>query len=59
MTSEGVWEHFIQIIAPAIFKWQVEDASEKAGSGDLGKLLNEGLKKALISNEDMSEVFTD
>ena len=57
MTPDGVWDHFVQIVAPAISKRQIEDAcTEKAGSGDLVKLLQEALKKAINSNEDMSEV---
>ena len=58
VTAEGVWQHFMQVIAPAIQQWQVEESSdEKVGSSDLGKLLTKAGSIAIESSQALSQVL--
>ena len=58
MTAQGVWEHFENVIAPAIQNWQLPETegNEEGASGNLGKLLDKCLEVASLSNEKLSEV---
>lgn len=56
VTPEGVWDHFVTAVVPAIHKWQL-DGSDKASSCELGHLLTQAVQKAHNSDEDMSEVL--